>query len=1330
MRRYLHSAKVNLAFISETRCGVNKAVRRISSLPLKNFEIIPSVESSGGLWLLWDDSVQVTILERSHYFVFAQITQSQLVQPWILGAIYGDPHGVVDGYIWDRIVDYAVNDQRPLCVIGDLNSIGAPNEKLGGSSRIKPKHRRFQNMMVRSGLVDLGYHGPAYTWSNNQDAGRLIMQRLDRAMATVPWCSSFPKTKIFHLPRANSDHSPILLSQNPVGKVQPKSFRFENWWLLKEGFDAVCRQAIASSDLQWNMVVQNLSRGVKKWLKSVPTPNLALHDLEEQLLLIQQEAPTEQNLRRDKELQHEYSNLLLQAEAYWAQRSRLKWAFLGDSNTNFYHSSVIHRRKINAISSLKLEDGSVATEEGRIRRAFVRHFKDIYCSRAMHRLSPLPLSILGSLPLISPAQAFLLAALPSENEIVNTVFAINPDKAPGPDGVNGKAVQTFWAEFAPCVMHEVNRFFLDAYLDPKISTSNMVLVPKVDHPSKVTDYRPISVCNFLYKVISKLLANRMKSLVSDRILSNQSAFTPGREITENIIILREVMDTFHKRGFTTHAFAFKCDLSKAFDRMEWDFVLLTLTSHGFPSEFVQWIRACLVSARFSILLNGRADGFISPSRGLRQGCALSSYLFILAMDVLARMLEHERMLGHIHGVKLARNAPPLTSILFADDLVIFGHASIEEVLCIQRILNVFCECSGQQIGHDKSRIWFSKSTPQNVRQCIATMLNALPGDDSQVYLGVPVVASRPKDFVGLVDRVQAKLNSWSSKLLSQAGKVALIKAVIEPMVLYGVAGGPLPDSIAHKLNQKIRAFFWGSNGTRKLQLMSWATITRPKMHGGLGLRDVTVINGAAVMKVLWKLASKEHEGKLWTKILKAKYLSRKTLWETTHASAGTKLWKAVVAMREVLKPNLVWQLGSGDKCLVFGDPWFEFWQQFTPQSSRQRNMLLRELIDSSSNQWRTRELISCFGFHGAVYIACRFPQPPTGAGAADRLIFKPTQNGKFSFKGAVRLLMGLPRVIETRDRIILKAIWHTKGIIPRVRLFLWKLFHDRVPSLGTYASIMRRNIPSCQICDSEEESGMHVLFKCPSARSFWLASYLGLQSDLVPGDPKQLLQFIAGTLQDRMFVGFANHLWALWKHRCGVVHEGKSFNALSALRIANSYDALSGVILSRNLHSTRNELHTDEQMQISREGLHCWVDGSYDGQGWGGWAYLIFEKDTLKMYGAEADYIVSPFHGELNAISSAMKAVQKEGWLNCVFHSDCQVLCNLLNGKADMDVVPWQCFSQALDLVRTFKELNLTCVFCPRNLNIEAHCIASYARVNRTDLRGFTFPLPCALNCN
>lgn len=164
----------------------------------------------------------------------------------------------------------------------------------------------------------------------------------------------------------------------------------------------------------------------------------------------------------------------------------------------------------------------------------------------------------------------------------------------------------------------------------------------------------------------------MPALISDA----QTAFVPGREISENIVLLREVLHSFAQPTYKNKEFCLKLDLSKAFDIMNWEYLRSILWLYGFLKKMTTWLMACVTFAEFSIIVNGRGDGYLKPKSGLRQGCALSPYLFILGMDLLSRGLKHLTQEGLLRGVKVAPSAPPLTNCLYADDILLFGAASI------------------------------------------------------------------------------------------------------------------------------------------------------------------------------------------------------------------------------------------------------------------------------------------------------------------------------------------------------------------------------------------------------------------------------------------------------------------------------------------------------------------------------------------------------------------------------------------------------------------------------------------------------------------------------
>ncbi|KAJ4789072.1 RNA-directed DNA polymerase (reverse transcriptase)-related family protein [Rhynchospora pubera] len=702
----------------------------------------------------------------------------------------------------------------------------------------------------------------------------------------------------------------------------------------------------------------------------------------------------------------------------------------------------------------------------------------------------------------------------------------------------------------------------------------------------------------------------MKRVIATLVSPNQTAFTPGRDISENIIVLREVMHSINSANYSTDSFCYKCDLSKAFDRMNWVFIFRVLAIYGFPGMYIEWIKACVTTARFSILFNGKADGFIEPKRGLRQGCALSPYLFILCMDVLSRMLDFYAGREYISGIRVARSAPKLTSIMFADDLVIFGEASVQQATRTQEILDIFCQMSGQRIGHDKSSVWFSRTTSQQLRQCIMRILNARPGEDLHIYLGVPVRASRPAHFDHLINKVQRKISTWTAKSLSQAGKVVLFRSVIEPLIVFSTAGGPLPSSVAAKIELMIRSFFWESAGKQKMHLISWDHITMPKNSGGLGLRKIEVLNKAMMLKILWKLACKECEGAPWVKLLRAKYLSTKCLWLSGQPRNCMKLWRSIMQNRELIKPFIKWQIGRGDKCRVYGEPWHDSWQAITPTSVRQRNLRLQDLTDNEGATWSHDSLANNLGVPVGLRITTIYPWPPMKNNMRpDRLLYTSNASGSFNFKEACKLVQGVAPTLSSRESSILKAIWHSPGLIPRVRLFLWKLVNNALPVTGTCASRLRKPVPLCEVCNLQPDLPPHALFQCPFAETFWFASPFCMRTQCLPFDVKELVFTVCQSLQGSMFVGFAYHLWALWKTRLT-----SNFTIPKPLRLV-----------------------WQQNQRSAQEGFMCFVDGSFDLPNYGGWAYAMHTGDSLVEYKLGGGDAFSAFGTELQAMKMAIK---------------------------------------------------------------------------------------------
>ena len=211
---------------------------------------------------------------------------------------------------------------------------------------------------------------------------------------------------------------------------------------------------------------------------------------------------------------------------------------------------------------------------------------------------------------------------------------------------------------------------------PEINHTNIVLIPKVKNPKKMSDFRPISLCNVIYKIISEVLANRLKQVLPHIISPTQSAFVLGRLITDNVLVAYETLHTMHARQKGKKgSLALKLDISKAYDRVEWQFLQKIMEKMGFPAVWIERVMSCVTTPTFSILVNGKPYGMVHPSRGIRQGEPLSSYLFLLCAEGFTTLLAKAELEGRIRGVSICKGAPRVTTLMFAYDSLLFCQAT-------------------------------------------------------------------------------------------------------------------------------------------------------------------------------------------------------------------------------------------------------------------------------------------------------------------------------------------------------------------------------------------------------------------------------------------------------------------------------------------------------------------------------------------------------------------------------------------------------------------------------------------------------------------------------
>jgi hypothetical protein len=280
----------------------------------------------------------------------------------------------------------------------------------------------------------------------------------------------------------------------------------------------------------------------------------------------------------------------------------------GDLNTKFFHLSASVRAKSKKIDKLVNEANIEVTTQPEICEVAMNYFDQLFKANASTH-DPV-LSLIG--PRVTQEDNDRLVAPFTREELKEALFQMHPDKAPGPDGFNPTFYQQFWNICGDDIF-EVAKEWLDrGYFPSSLNETNICLVPKCENPASMKDLRPISLCNVLYKMVSKLLANRLKECLGKCVSEEQSAFIEGRSICDNVLIAIEVIHALKRktRGIRGEL-ALKIDISKAYDKVDWGFLRGMLERMGFANKWIHWMMLCVSSVNYSVLVNFEKVGPIS-----------------------------------------------------------------------------------------------------------------------------------------------------------------------------------------------------------------------------------------------------------------------------------------------------------------------------------------------------------------------------------------------------------------------------------------------------------------------------------------------------------------------------------------------------------------------------------------------------------------------------------------------------------------------------------------------------------------------------------------------
>ncbi|CAH1421056.1 unnamed protein product [Lactuca virosa] len=372
-----------------------------------------------------------------------------------------------------------------------------------------------------------------------------------------------------------------------------------------------------------------------------------------------------------------------------------------------------------------------------------------------------------------------------DEEIKQAMFDIGNDKAPGPDGYTSTFFKKTWHIVGKEVRKAVKEFFLNGQLLQAVNHTILALLPKI-------------------------IVTRIAPFLHNLVDVNQSAFIPGRAITDNIHLSQELMRGYTRKHGSPRC-ALKVDIQKAYDTVSWSFLEQILWGFGFHHRMIQWIMKCASTTSFSISINGENKGYFMGQRGLRQGDTMSPYLFTLIMEVFNLMIKRRIQQNPKHKYHWRYGKQKLTHLCFADDLLIFSHGSIQ-VVQEEKLL---------------------------VR-----------------YLVIPLIGTRMlnKDCNKLVEQVKARIQNWKHRAFSFAGRLQLINSVLQSLQLYWCSVLLLPKTTIKDFEKVFKGFLWSGGDLKKGSAkIAWKMVCRPKDEGGLGIRNLQTSNEALLSRQIWRL---------------------------------------------------------------------------------------------------------------------------------------------------------------------------------------------------------------------------------------------------------------------------------------------------------------------------------------------------------------------------------------------------------------------------------------------------------------------------------------------
>lgn len=722
---------------------------------------------------------------------------------------------------------------------GDFNC--TENDQLD-RNHIEPhiaSKRAMKQLVETHHLIDIWreIHGKhrQYTWVQNREK-ILSMARLDRFYCFKHNFNIFKECRI--LPVGFSDHSLVSCSVF-ISNVKPKSaywhfntallldahfretfiFFWENFRMRKDDF--------ASLKQWWDHGKVEIKQLCQQYTFNV-SHNIAksMRDLETEIVELQISADSTGNPGCIEDLKLKKTVLadLLGSKAQGALvRSRFQSAAMMDSPSKFFFSLERKNGQSRFIHALRSTTGQLLTETSEIRQRAVGFYSELYHSDYTEDEESFD-SFCSGLPRVSEEANKELEGPLTTDEMYEALQSMQVGKAPGIDGLQPEFYIAFWNEIREDILEVFNESLNDCFLPQSCRRAVLTLLPKKGDLQEIKNWRPVSLLCADYKLLSKVLANRLKKVMDEAIHQTQTYCVPGRSIVDNVSLIRDILEVSSSFGFSVGLLSL--DQEKAFDRVEHRYLWKVLTRFGLSPGFIAKIMVMYENIESVLKFNGSLCTPFKVSRGIRQGCSMSGMLYALSIEP---MLQNVR--SFIEGLFLPGfNDKRFILSAYADDIIVIVKNQ-KDVTSLDSIVKTFGKISAAKVNWDKSEAIAVGSWPAGLPQ--------LPGGlrwkrGGIKYLGVYLGDHQTvaKNWEGVEEKVEGRLAKWRWLLpnMSYRGRVLIINNLVASTLWHRLMCMEPPPALLQKVQSIILKFFWDN-----LHWVPQSVLYLPKEEGGQGL---------------------------------------------------------------------------------------------------------------------------------------------------------------------------------------------------------------------------------------------------------------------------------------------------------------------------------------------------------------------------------------------------------------------------------------------------------------------------------------------------------------